>query len=112
MSDIREQLSGMWIEIQETLKLNIDYARLTATEKLTILLSMVGLVMICFAIVSMVIFLLSLGLMLLLAKSTGLFLACMIVAGIYAVIMAVVIVLRKQLIIDPITRFLSKLFLK
>lgn len=112
MPEIQEQLSSICIEIKETLRLNIDYAKLTATEKLTVLLSMIGLALVCFAIGSIIIFLISLGLMLLLAKSTGLFGACMIMAGIYAVILVAAILLRKQLLIDPVARFLSHLFLK
>lgn len=112
MPEIRDQISSIWIEIKETLRLNIDYAKLTATEKLTILLSMTGLALVCFALVSIIIFLISLGLMLLLAKSTGLFGACMIMAGIYALILVAAVLLRKQLIIDPIARFISHLFLK
>ena len=53
-----------------------------------------------------------LGLLLLLAKSTGLFGACMIMAGIFAVLLIAALLLRKQLVIDPIARFLSQLFLK
>ncbi|MDE5669515.1 MAG: hypothetical protein K2I24_08265, partial [Duncaniella sp.] len=87
------------------------YKRL-ASEKLTVLLSMIGLALVCFALASIIIFLISLGLMLLLAKSTGLFGACMIMAGIYAMILAAAILLRRQLIIDPIARFISHLFLK
>ena len=112
MPEIRDQISSIWLEIKETLKLTFDYAKLTATEKLTVLLSMIGLALVCFALASIIIFLISLGLMLLLAKSTGLFGACMIMAGIYAMILAAAILLRRQLIIDPIARFISHLFLK
>lgn len=112
MPEIREQFSSIWLEIKETLHLNLDYAKLTATEKITVLLSSIAILLICFAVGSIVIFLISLGLMLLLAKSTGLFGACMIMAGIYAVLLIAAILLRKQLIIDPIARFLSHLFLK
>ncbi len=64
MSEIREQLSSIWIEIKETLHLNLDYAKLTATEKITVLLSTIAIVLICFAVGSIVIFLVALGLLL------------------------------------------------
>ena len=35
-----------------------------------------------------------------------------IVAGIYALLLMVVVIMRKPIIVDPIARFLSKLFLK
>lgn len=112
MPEIRDQISSIWIEVKETLRLNFDYAKLTATEKITILLSTAGLALVCFTLASIIILLISLGLMLLLAKSTGLIGACMIMAGIYAVILIAAILLRRQLIIDPIARFISRLFLK
>lgn len=112
MSEIRDQVSSIWVEIKETVRLNLDYAKLTAIEKLTLLLSMMGLALLCFAFISIIIFIVSLGLMLLMAKSTGLFGACMIMAGIYAVALVIMFVLRRKLIIDPIARFISHLFLK
>ena len=112
MSEFSEQLSSIWTEIKSTLKLNVEYAKLTAVEKVTILLSMAALAVVSFTLLSIIIFIVSLGLTLLLAKSTGLFGACMIMAGIYAVILVVAIVLRRQLIINPIARFISNLLLK
>ena len=112
MSETTKQVSSIWSEIKETITLNIEYAKLTATEKVTVLFSMAALALVCLILFSFVIFLISLGLMLLLAKSTGLFGACMIMAGIYAVFVVVAIVLRRQLIIDPVARFISRLILR
>lgn len=112
MSETTKQVSSIWSEIKETISLNIEYAKLTATEKITVLCSMAALALVCLILASFVIFLISLGLMLLLAKSTGLFGACMIMAGIYAVFVVVAILLRRQLIIDPVARFISRLILR
>ncbi len=112
MSETTKQISTIWSEIKETVSLNVEYAKLTATEKVTVLGSMAALALVCLILASFVIFLISLGLMLLLAKSTGLFGACMIMAGIYAVFIVVVILLRRQLIIDPVARFISRLILR
>lgn len=112
MTEYREQLSSIWADIKESLRLNVDYAKLTAAEKLTMLLSMIGVAMICLVLGSIVIFMVSLGLLMLLAKSAGLFGACMIMAGVFAVILVVAVLLRRQLVVDPIARFLSNLLLK
>ena len=112
MSDTSKQIKSIWTEIKETLALHLEYAKLTSTEKLTVLLSMTALALVCLVLSAFVIFLLSTGLMVLLARSTGLFGACMIMAGIYAVLVVLVIVLRRQLIIDPVARFVSHLILK
>lgn len=111
MAETTSQLQSLWTEIKEIVKLNVDYARLTAAEKATVLLSTMAIALLAFVAVSSVLFFISLGLVMLLAKSTGIFGACMIMAGIYAVILTVAIVLRKQLLIDPIARFVSRLFL-
>lgn len=112
MSETSKQISGIWAEIKETVSLNIEYAKLTATEKLAIMLSICALAAVVLVLVSFVIFLISLGLMLLLAKSTGLFGACMIMAGIYAILIVIVILLRRQLIVNPVARFISQLILR
>ncbi len=111
MAETTSQLHPFWSEIKDTVRLNLDYAKLTAAEKATILLSTIALALVAFVALSSVIFFISLGLVILLAKSTGLFGASMIMAGIYVVFLAVAIVLRKQLIIDPIAKFISHLIL-
>lgn len=112
MSDTKEQLGGLWAEIRETISLNLEYAKLTGAEKLTMLLGVAALGLLVIIISSVVVFMVSLGLTVLLAKSTGMFGACMIMAGIYLVLVVVLFFMRKQLVLDPIARFVSTLIMK
>ncbi len=112
MSDTKEQLGSLWAEIRETISLNLEYAKLTGAEKLTMLLGVAALGLLVIIISSVVVFMVSLGLTVLLAKSTGMFGACMIMAGIYLVLVVVLFFMRKQLVLDPIARFVSTLIMK
>lgn len=112
MSELKDQIGSIWMELKETLKLNIDYARLTGAEKVTTFLSVFVVILAAMLLFSFVVFFISVGLVVLLSHATGMFGACMIMAGIYLVIMLVVFALRKRIIVDPIARFVSTLFLK
>ncbi len=112
MTETKSQLGGLWAEIRETIHLNLEYAKLTGAEKLTMLLGVATLGLLVILITSVVVFMVSLGLTVLLAKSTGMFGACMIMAGIYLVLVVVLYFLRKQLVLDPIARFVSTLIMK
>ncbi|MDE5727322.1 MAG: hypothetical protein K2H83_02995 [Duncaniella sp.] len=112
MKETKEQLGSLWAELRDTLRLNIEYAKLTGAEKLTTLLGMATLGLLIIIICSIVLFMISFGLTILLAKSTGMFGACMIMAGIYMVLVVLLFFLRKQLVFDPIARFISTLILK
>lgn len=112
MSDLKDQIGSLWSEITDTVKLNIDYAKLTGAEKLSTLLAISVMALVGIIIVSIVIFMVSLALVMLLSKETGIFGACMIMAGIYAVLLVALYAMRRRLIIDPIARFVSTLILK
>lgn len=85
--------------------------RLTATEKLSRLLTTFT--------IAFIIGLLGLGILLFLSYSFAAFLsnvmsqgfACLIVAGAYLVLIIVTVIFRKPLIEDPVTRLLSRIIL-
>lgn len=112
MSELKNQIGSIWLEIKETVMLNLDYARLTGAEKLATLLSMCVIGFVAIILVSIVIFLISAAMIVLLSHSTGIFGACMIMAGIYAVLLILLFALRRQVIVNPIARFVSTLFMK
>ncbi len=112
MTENKSQINSLWTEVKETIKLNLDYAKLTAAEKVTILLSTIGFVLLAFVMISVVVFFISLGIVILMADSIGMFASSMIMAGIYAVLLVTVFFLRTQLIINPIARFVSHLIIK
>ncbi len=112
MAEFKEQLASIWLEIKETVKLNVDYARLTGAEKLTTFLAVCVVALAAILLVSVIVFFISVAILVLIADTTGVFGACMIMAGIYIVFLILLFALRKQLILDPIARFVSTLLLK
>lgn len=112
MAENNSQINLLWNELRETVKLNIDYAKLTAAEKVTVLLSTIAFALVAFVVASTIIFFISLGLVLLLSKSIGMFGACMIMAGVYAVLLVAAFLLRRTLLINPVARFVSHLIIK
>lgn len=100
------------MEIQQTVKLNIDYAKLTGAEKLTTLLAACVVGLLAIILVSAALLAISVALIVMISNATGVFGACMIMAGAYVILLVLLFALRQKLIVDPIARFISTLFLK
>lgn len=111
MGEKSESLSTLWLRLKQLAQLKYDYARLTFAEKLTMILAMLALGLVCLFGVMIMLFFLSVALAELIASSIGMAWACTIIAGIYLIALVVVVCLRKPLFIDPISRFITKLLL-
>ncbi|MCH5216565.1 MAG: phage holin family protein [Muribaculaceae bacterium] len=98
--------------IKSYLGIEIAYAKITATEKLTILLSTLSISVIMLVIGAMALFYLSLSLIFSIHNLVGGYhWALLISAGCLLIIGLIVYLLRVKLIFNPIARYLSKLFL-
>lgn len=96
--------------VKHLVTLHLDYARLTATEKLTIILSTIAIYALVVVFATLALVFLTLGIGHLLATTIAPHFAYLIVAGFYVIALAVLFFMRKKLFVDPIARFLSKLF--
>lgn len=110
MSETSNRYQVLWSELKETFKLNVDYARLTMAEKLTVLLTTITFVSIAFVLVGIIVFFLSLAIVRCIAVGVGMIWAYIIVSAFYLLMLALLLAFRKQLIINPISRFVSRLF--
>ncbi len=99
-------------EIKEYLELQRDLLKVEGVEKLTILISAFLVLMISVILGGGALFYLLFALAYLLEPAIGLIGAFSIIGCICLLMLVIVILLRKQLIINPIVRFLYKLFLK
>ena len=101
-----ENFQQLFFEFKKYLELQKEYTKLELTEKLTILFS-------TFIILGMVaLFYLLFALAYILEPLVGgLMSSFAIIAGINVVLIALVIIFRKQLIISPMVNFLANLFL-
>lgn len=101
------------VEAKKHLNLEVKYGKLTAVEKASIILSRIALICVLAIIGCFAMFYITSLIMMLLVKITGIvWLSNLIMIVLLLIIMSLVFAFRKQLIIDPITRFLTKLFLK
>lgn len=92
-------------------KLELEYLKLTAAEKLIILLSMfiIGAIFLLFLLPVFTMFLFALAGVFKIFMSPSL--AYLSVGGIALLLLALVCVFRKHLIINPVAKFVSRLFL-
>lgn len=95
--------------VKRLITLNLDYARLTAAEKLTVLMSSMAFYAVLTVCATMVLIFISIGVGHLLATTVAKVAAYLYVAGFYVVLLVLLVVFRKRLFIDPAARFISKL---
>lgn len=111
-SKITDEIKEIFSQSINWAKLEVEYIKLTAAEKLIILMSTMILGAICMLL------LMPLVIMLLFALA-GVFrmfmapsLAYLSVGGIVLVVIVLIFVFRKVLIITPVARFITRLFLE
>jgi len=99
-------------ELKEYAILQKDYAKLQFVEKLTILLSTLILIFILITLGMVTLFYLLFSLAYVLEPLVGLSLSFSLIACLSISIIICMIVFRKNLITNPLVRFLAALFLK
>lgn len=87
--------------------LKLEYAKLTAAEKFTLLVGWMAIGLICLICASFLIFLLSLAAAELFKTIMSPALAYICVSGVFLLLIIVVILLRKPMVINPISRFIT-----
>ncbi len=98
-------------EGRRLVSLEVEDAKLMLTEKLTLLLGRVTLVAVAFVLSACVVIFMSMSISDLLLKSFSPWVTYLIVAAFYAVLIGVVALFRRQLIVDPIARYISQVIL-
>ena len=107
-----ENFQQLFFEFKKYLELQKEYTKLELTEKLTILLSTLIMIVIVIILGMVALFYLLFALAYVLEPLVGGLMASFaIIAGINILIMALVIIFRKQLIISPMINFLANLLL-
>ena len=103
----------LFSEARKYFTLEWDYTKLTAVEKLAVLLSAIAFIAVVIIIGAFALHYLFAALISLLASAMGcVWGANLIAVGILLVLLLVVFAFKKRLIVDPVARFVSKLFLK
>lgn len=108
---ITDEIKEVFLQGKNWLKLEIEYAKLTVAEKFTILLSMLIIGAICLLMGMVVLILLAFALVELFKMMMPPSLAYLTVAGIICVLILLVYFLRKLILLNPIARFITRLFI-
>lgn len=110
--DKESNIKSIWTEIRRYLDLNIEYAKLTGAEKTTLLLTAVATAAIVGVLGILIFFFISIACVHWLADVISLALAYTIMSGVYVLLLVLFIVFRRQLLLNPVARFISRLFLR
>ena len=98
--------------LKQSAKVELEYSKLTLSEKLSILLSRGIIVLIIIIFAACALFLLEWGLTYWLIQLTdSLWIGVLVSLAVLMVILVVLFGYRKQLVINPVTRFVTKLLL-
>lgn len=108
---IIDEIKEIFTQSANWVKLEVEYAKLTAAEKFTILLStlILGAIILLIGIVALILFAFALADVFKLFLSPPL--ACCAVGGILILLILILYFFRKQILFNPIARFISRLFL-
>lgn len=107
-----ENVQQLFMEFKKYLQLQKEYTKLEIIEKLSKLLSTLLLVLLLVTLSVVVLFHLSFTLVYVLAPLVGgLMISFALITCFHILLVALLVILRKKLIINPITKFIAKLFL-
>ncbi len=111
MADNSHVYEHLWQEFQKFFRLNIEYAKLTAAEKVTMLLTAAAVSIGAFMLGIIFFFFLSLAIAHWLSEAISLAWAYACMSFFYLLLIVLLFLLRKPLILNPVSRFVSRLFL-
>lgn len=109
---LTDDLRSIYEHVTQWLDLEVEYVKLTAAEKITILSSAVVLGFVSLLMALLVMILLSFALVGVFEQLMSPALAYLSVAGIVIVLMLLIFLLRKPILTDPIARFITRLLLE
>lgn len=108
---VTDQIRHIYEDGRHWLKLEIEYAKLTAAEKITVLLSTLILGAVCMLLGMVILILLAFSLVDVFKLFLSPALACLSVSGIIILLILIIFLLRKPLLENPISKLISKLIL-
>lgn len=106
-----QDVQTMIAEMKEWLLVEVEYMKLTAAEKVSVLLSTLILVIVLFIVFMVVLIVLAFALVDLFNLMMPHALACVTVGGILLLLIGVLYLCRNALVVNPITKLITKLFL-
>lgn len=108
---VGDEMRSIVSELKEWLTVELEYMKLTAAEKISVLLSSLILVIVLFIVFMVVLIVFAFALVDLFNLFMPHALACVTVGGILLLLIGILYLLRVSLVINPVTRLITKLFL-
>lgn len=105
------QYARLYKEVKRLVGLEAENAKLLLTEKLTLLLGRITLAAVCFVVSTAAFIFLSMSVADFLLRDLAPCWTYLIVGGFYVLIVIIVACFRRQLIVDPIARYISRVVL-
>lgn len=108
-SEDQNIIQALWIMTRRLLRLYCDNARMALAEKMTRLMSVIAMFFIGLILSVCVLIFVTLGVGRILTEHMADYWSFLIMGGFYLLLIAVMIVFRKPLLVNPLARFLSSL---
>lgn len=105
-------LLSMFSRVKKLGNLYVESLRLKSTEKITIILAAVAYYAVAMALALVCLVFISIGIGHLLATTTAPHVAYLLIAAFYLILLVLVILWRRQIFIDPIARFISRVLVE
>lgn len=110
---MNEEYKRLFEEARMFLGKEWDYSKLTAVEKLTVLLSAIAILVVLMVLGCFALYFLSASVVnMLVAAGWSSWSAYLLLAGVFIVLLLLAVALKKRLIVNPVARYLSRLLLK
>lgn len=110
-SKVSDEVKGIFQRVKEWLTLEVEYIKLSAVEKLIVLISSLIFVILLFVVGLVVLLVFAMALIDLFSLFMPHAMACVTVGGIYLLLLGVLYLLRTPLVYNPIAKLITKLFL-
>lgn len=109
-SNLIDDIRNIFEQSKTWVQLEVEYAKLTAAEKLTMLLSSLIIGFVCLLLGSVVLVLLGFTIAELFKLILQPSLAYLSAAGSICILVAIIYLLRRPLVLNPISRLITKVF--
>ena len=105
-----DSIQSLWTEAKSYLELQKEYLKLDSAEKLSVLLSAVATAAVCLvlALVALIFFVVAFAFWL--GKMVGTAWSFTIMGGVLLLFIIIILLFRKRWIVQPVARFVAKLF--
>ncbi len=100
-----------WQVFKRILNLEMENVRLVVADRVTVLLASLSFCMISVIITLFIMLFLSIGILLMLSCIVPMYWACLIVGLIYVGLYFLIVVFRRVMIVNPISRFITRLLI-